>query len=160
MSGSGDFGPKMAALPERMQLFVLALLQQGDRNFAAPAKAAGYSGKSRYYLRVAGCRLAHDERVQAAIQEEARRQLHSLLPMANETVASLMESPEVDPAVKLRAAISIQDRAGLHAVTEQKVTHDYLGDDPQALREIKLLAERLEVPFLEKLISRRLAAQA
>jgi hypothetical protein len=23
MSGSGDFGPKMAALPERMQLFVL-----------------------------------------------------------------------------------------------------------------------------------------
>jgi hypothetical protein len=40
------------------------------------------------------------------------------------------------------------------------VTHDYLGDDPQALREIKLLAERLEVPFLEKLISRRLAAQA
>jgi hypothetical protein len=34
-----------------------------------------------------------------------------------------------------------------------------LGDDPQALREIKLLAERLEVS-LEKLIGRRLAAQA
>jgi hypothetical protein len=110
-----------------------------------------------FYLRVAGCRLAHDERVQAAMQEEARRQLHALLPMANETVASLMENSEVDPAVRLRAAISIQDRGGLHAVSEQKVTHDYLGDDPQALREFKLFAEEIGVP-LEKLIGKRLAA--
>jgi phage terminase small subunit len=158
MSDIGEFGPKLAALPKRMQLFVLALLQQGNRNFAAAAKAAGYSGKSRNYLRVAGCRLAHDERVQAAIQEEARRQLHALMPMANETVASLMENSEVDPAVRLRAAISIQDRAGLHAVTEQRVTHN-LGDDPQELQQMKLLAESMGVP-LEKLIGHRLAAQA
>jgi hypothetical protein len=91
------------------------------------------------------------------MQKEARQQLHALLPMANETVASLMENAEVDPAVRLRAAISIQDRADLHAVTEQKVTHD-LGDDPQELQQYKLLAEDMGVP-LEKLIGCRLAAK-
>ena len=52
MSDVGEFGPKMTVLPKRMQLFLLELLQQGNRNFAAAAKRAGYSGKRRNYLRV------------------------------------------------------------------------------------------------------------
>ena len=153
-----QFGPKMRALPERMQQFVLALVQQGNRNLADAAKSAGYSGSSRNYLRVQGCRLAHDERVKAAIQEEAHRQFDALLPMAIKTVASLMENLEVNPAVRLRAAISILDRAGLNNVTQEKVTRESIGDDPATIQEIRTLAERLGIP-LENLLGHRLAAK-
>jgi hypothetical protein len=153
-----QFGPKMTALPERMQQFVLALVQQGNRNLAEAAKAAGYSSASRNYLRVQGHRLAHDERVKAAIEEETHRLFGPLLPVAIKTVVSLMQNPEVQPSVRLRAATTILDRASLRTVTEQTVPQKDLGDDPAALQEIEQLAEQLEIP-LEKLVGRRLAAQ-
>jgi hypothetical protein len=150
---SGKLGPKMLALPsDRMRAFVLALLAQGTRNYTAAYKAAGYSGTMEA-LRVGASRLAHDERVLAALHEEASKRLHSLVPAALRVVEEIMENPDAKDRAKV--ALGVLDRAGLHTVTEQRHTHS-LADDTEMLARIRLLAERNGIP-LANLLGGRLA---
>jgi len=147
MKTEGEYGPKMRALPTpRMQRFVLALLEQGKRNQTAAYIAAGYAGKSRNALQANACLLVHDTRIQEALQEEAGRRTKDLLPLALHTIEAIVADPQHKDAAKV--ALSIMDRAGLHSMTEQKVTVG-LANDTEMLQRIRFLAERNGIPLAQ-----------
>ena len=153
----GKLGPKMRALPtDRMRAFVLALLAQGARDFTAAYRAAGYTGTAGA-LRVGASRLAHDPRIQAALQEEAARRATGLLPLALHVAEGILEDETAKAADRLKVAFGIMDRAGLRAPSEDQHTGRLAGDT-QTLARIKLLAERNGIP-LENLLGGRLARQ-
>src|SRR5690349_3017404 len=89
----GRLGPKMKALNDRQQAFVVALLTQGTRNYAAAARTAGYQGEESGALRVSAHRLAHDERILAALREETERRMQASIGMAAEVLLSIAEDP-------------------------------------------------------------------
>lgn len=130
----GKLGPAMLALPtDGMRAFVYAMLDTGGQNQMLCAKESGYTGNERT-LAVTGHRLAHDERVQAAIQEEARRRMNAGAILAVNTVLSIAaNSAHKD---QLRAATAILDRTGLNATTEHKVTVERSEDERAMIREI------------------------
>lgn len=143
----GKFGPAMEKLNPRQRAFVLAMLDMGGAmNHTAAARAAGYSdtGGADSGIRVAGHRLAHDIKIQAAIREEAGRRMNSGAIMA----ASVLIDIAANPVHKdqLKAATQLLDRAGLNAVTEHKITVDHLGgDDRELLQRVKTMAKELGI---------------
>jgi hypothetical protein len=151
----GDYGPKFKALSkDRHRAFVLALVQQGSRDYTAAYKLAGYLSADEFANQEAS-RLAHDTRIQEALHEEASRRLHGLVPLALRTVGDIMENENAKDADRLKASLGVMDRAGLHTTTEHKITLE-LADDPEMLAQIKLLAERNGIP-LERLLGARLS---
>jgi phage terminase small subunit len=73
------FGPAMQALTDKQRGFVLYLMEHGTDNYSAAALSAGYCGgdptnQSIYKVSSA---LAHNPRIQAAIEEEAKNRLKS-----------------------------------------------------------------------------------
>ena len=150
----GDYGPKFRALSTNGQKrFVLALAAQHKRDYCAAYTEAGYVGKSHKALTVDSHRLAHDTRIQEALQEEAGRRVKALLPMALHVVEAVLEDPQHKDAVKV--AHGILDRSGLGAVQEVKHTLGLAGDT-EMLARIKLLAERNGIP-IETLLGNRMA---
>jgi phage terminase small subunit len=149
-------GPKMNALVPMRRKFVQALMNQGTRNATQAAAAAGYSQESQGSLRVQAHDLMHDEAVQEAIQEEARRRITTMLPLALETVASIMENPQEGGATRLKAATTVMDRSGVHAVSERINREEPLERDPDQVKRIMALAQILGVP-IEQLLGRRLS---
>ena len=130
----GKLGPAMLALPtDGMRAFVYAMLDTGGQNQMLCAKESGYTGTERT-LAVTGHRLAHDERVQAAIQEEARRRLNAGAILAVNTVLSI--AANATHKDQLRAATAILDRTGLHTTSEHKVTVERSEDERAIIREI------------------------
>jgi len=153
----GKLSPKMVALPtDRMRRFVLALLAQGRRNYTKAYRAAGYTGTAGA-LRVGASRLAHDQRIQAALHEEGARRFTALLPMALHVVEAILADEKAKPADRLKVAFGVMDRAGLHTRTETNVPVT-LENDAEMLARIKMLAERCGIP-LESLLGGRLARQ-
>src|SRR5665213_1406449 len=77
LEDEGKFGPAMEALPsDRMRAFVIALLMQGGRHISRAYMAAGYSGEAHSsVLDTSAWKLAHDERIQEAMREEALRRM-------------------------------------------------------------------------------------
>ncbi len=133
-------GPAMEALPLRQRKFVEALLDNGMSNYTRAAAEAGYTGE-RAVLGRTGSRLAHDDRVQAAIQEEARRRMKASGIMA----ASMLINMAADPTHKdhFKAVTAVLDRAGLHAQVEHTVTHNHVGNDQEAVQRIVMIAKTL-----------------
>ncbi len=151
----GKLSPKMVALPtDRMRRFVLALLAQGRRNYTKAYRAAGYTGTAGA-LRVGASRLAHDERIQAALHEEGARRFTPLLPLALHVVEDILTNPKAKAADIIKVAFGIWDRVGLRAPTEPEVPVP-LENDTETLARIKLLAERCGIP-LSVLLGDRLA---
>lgn len=150
-----QLGPKMNALVPKRRAFVQALMNQGTRNATQAAAAAGYPQTSNGSLRVMAYELMHDERVQEAIQEEAKRRICAMLPLAIETVAGIMENPQEGGAVRLKAATTVMDRSGVHAVSERIVTEAPLERDPDQVKRIMALAQVLGLP-VEQLLGSRL----
>lgn len=142
---------------DRQRAFVCALLEQGGkRNFAAAYEAAGYKGErgSRTFC-MAASTLARSENIQAALQEEARRHLTTLLPMSVAAIERIItEGKDADAS---KAAFGVMDRAGLNVVEEKQITVGLRGDT-EMLARIRLLAERNGIP-LEGLLGGRLARQ-
>jgi hypothetical protein len=150
----GSYGPKMMALPnDRWRRFVLELMGQAKRDYSAAYIAAGYSSNSAGAVRVEAHRMAHDQRIQEAIQEEGARRMKALLPAALHVVEQMLEDPQNKDAAK--AAFGVMDRAGLAAATEHKITLG-LANDTEMLARIKLLAERNGIP-LATLLGERIA---
>src|SRR5579859_301554 len=148
------YGPKMMALPnDRWRKFVLALMDQATRNYAAAYVAAGYSSNSKNAVHVEASKMSHDHRIQEAIQEEGARRMKALLPMALNVVEQIMTDPNNKDAAK--AAFGVMDRAGLAAATEHKITVG-LANDTEMLARIKMLAERNGIP-LSTLLGERVA---
>jgi hypothetical protein len=107
-------------------------------------------------LKVQAHSLWHSEKIQEAIHEEAARRLKGMLPMAIETVASIMENPQESGAVRLKAATITMDRAGLHAVSEKINTDGGVAENPDRLKRIVEMARALGMP-IEQLLGKRLA---
>lgn len=133
---AGRMGPKMQALTKRQRAFVQAMLDTGMTNHTRCAMMAGYTGTDGT-LRVAGHRLAHDERIQSAIQEEAKKRMQSGVIMAVGVLQNIAETPGHKD--QLKAAMAIMDRSGLHAVSENKTVHEVSFDEKGAIARIRAL---------------------
>ncbi len=113
-------GPAMTELSPMMRQFVLAILQTGCSQ-AKAAELAGYTGNAAT-LKATGWRLAHDDRVQAAIQEEARKLIRDTAGMAIGVIADIAQDRTLPPRDRLKAAVELLNRSGLHPHTEHHVT--------------------------------------
>lgn len=136
------FGPAMAALNDRQKKFVLAMLEFGSLNHTRCALAAGYTGDDKT-MRVTAHRLAHDDKVQAAIKEEARRRLNAGSLMAVSRLLQIADDEKTDKKDKLKAIEMILNRTGLPAQTEHKVEVTHVDTDMDAIERVKHLSKRL-----------------
>ena len=94
-----EWGPAMKALPsDRHRAFVLALYQvkPGHGSHVAAAKLAGFgtSTSSPGSWSVIACRLAHDERIMAALHEEDKKRIRASAPRAIRALERLIEDPK------------------------------------------------------------------
>lgn len=93
-----EYGPAMKALPtDRHRRFVEALyaVKPGHGAQVRAARLAGW-GKPESTpetMSVIASRLAHDERVQAALREEDQKRLRAAAPRAISALQNLVESP-------------------------------------------------------------------
>ncbi len=150
----GQFGPKMRALTTNGQRrFVIALCEQSHRDYSAAYRAAGYGAEEGVSLRNCASKMAHDERIQEALQEEAGRRLKALLPMALESVEHILADPQHKDNAKI--ALGVLDRSGLGAVVQHQHTLG-LADDTAKLARITMLAARHGIP-LESLLGPTMA---
>lgn len=140
----GKLGPAMRALNDRQRAFVRALFDQGWKiSYTRAAKAAGYAdGGSLGGLRVQAHRLAHDEAVVAAVQEEGRRRLElGTIAAAGRVLA---EVGNKDANIALKAAGMLMDRGGLHAMSEHRsVVEHRSSDDAEVLKRVVAKARQL-----------------
>lgn len=157
MATTPQYGPKMMALPnDRWRQFVIALFDQGARNYAAAAEAAGFKAENRNSLRVTAHHMFHDERTQEAMLEEAQRRMKTFLPLAQKVLGDALENPQLPMSDRLKAAQMTFDRAGLHPVAETRHTHQAIEGDPNMLKRIEALARGLGLDTA-KLLGARLA---
>jgi phage terminase small subunit len=141
----------MRKLTPKMQAFVLAVLEHPeDINYTRAAKMAGFACNTDNSATSTAYRLAHDERVQEAIQEEARKRIGASAVMAASELVNIAANGS-NEKVRLRAVEMILNRAGLHARTEHKVTVETQEDTASTIKKIKALAEVLGVDA-EKLL--------
>lgn len=93
-----EWGPAMAALPsDRHRAFVLGLYQvkRGHGAQVRAAKLAGFgtTASSAKSWSVIASRLAHDERIQAALFEEDQKRIRASAPRAIRALGRLVETP-------------------------------------------------------------------
>ena len=142
----GEMGPKMSALTERQQRFVVALALQGSRDFTAAARSAGYSPDKPTVAQVTGSRLAHDPRIQEAMFEYAQRQMQTGGLIAVDIVMDIATNPQHKD--QLKAAVALLDRTGLHAKSEHKVTvEDVSKTDEAMVARFLHLAKQNKMPI-------------
>jgi hypothetical protein len=96
-----EFGPAMAALPEKRRAFVEALYDEdaprrGDGLLLFAAAKAGYGSptSSKKSLSVIASRIAQDDRVQAAIKEHSHRVLRAVPPEAIRALKDIIRDPK------------------------------------------------------------------
>jgi hypothetical protein len=131
----------MQAINEQQREFVLALMRQGlTLDYTAAARSAGYCAENPETANRAAYRLAHDEKVLAAIHEEAYRRLQAGTLAAVELLTGFIGDAEVDSAVRLKAATALMDRAGLHAKSEHLVAVSHTDDRQSKLLRLAELA--------------------
>jgi hypothetical protein len=93
-----EWGPKMKALPsDRHRIFVLSLYEV-PRGYGANVKAAKMAGfgtatSSAKSWSVIAARLAHDDKILAAIHEEDQRRIRASAPRAIRALENLLENP-------------------------------------------------------------------
>lgn len=136
-------GPAMRQLNERQQLFVVALFEQGRRSYTRAAEAAGYSGKPEV-VRVQAHRLAHNDKVLAAIQEEGFRRMQAGAALAVDKLGHILEN-SVDDKTTLKAIEMTLNRVGLHARTEHINRNETITDDVDKIARIVKLCGVLGV---------------
>lgn len=134
----GKLGPCMQALTDRQRKFVYAMLDTGQVNHTACARVAGYQGDEDT-MKVTAHRLAHDEKIQAAIQEEARKMMGAAQLVATAHLVLIATNPAHKD--QLSAIKELMNRSGLAAATEHKITVTHAVDRVGVLREIEALAK-------------------
>lgn len=135
-----NFGPHMKALRPGQQRFVIAVLELGSTNYTRAALVAGY--KQGPALKVTAYQLAHNPRVIAALNEEAKRRLMASAPMAISELVKIAETTQ-DGKIKLKAIEMILNRTGHHALSEHRIDVQHSYSDPDAIARIKSLAAQL-----------------
>lgn len=105
----------MLACSPMQRKFVLALLMQGTRRSnRAAAIEAGYSNV-KDGAKVRGFHLARNERVVAALQEEARRRMDGSSIVAADVLIAIMSDPDQPAKERRSAAVALLDRTGFGA---------------------------------------------
>ncbi len=128
----GDLGPAMSALTDRRQRFVMILLQQVKPNYLRAADRAGFAPadantvpkKRRAVLKQIGWRLAHDEKVIAAINEETSKRYRSAGALIGLRVMERIAQNDKHKD-QLRAAEMLANRAGFRAEQRIEVAHTH-----------------------------------
>ena len=138
-------GPAMLALSPAMRAFVFAKVFYGMNN-ARAAEAAGYSAPNRETAKVQGYRLAHDDRVQAAIAEESRKLMRAEGPRSIRTLIEIRDNGKNEAKDRLKAAVELLNRCGLNAVAESHLTVTHEMSEAQLDRRILEMARELGVP--------------
>lgn len=137
----GRLGPAMRALNERQRRFVIAMLDLGcQANHTRAAVLAGYGGTNET-LRVTGHRLSHDDKVQAAILEEARKRLTTGTIAAVSLLIDTITDTTADRKDRLKASQILMDRGGLHAISEHTVKVEHTDDRAEKLAKLIALAK-------------------
>lgn len=140
----GQLGPAMRALPnEAWRTFCHELVTGpgGHGKYAAAARAAGL-GKDSTPANLAklAWKIAHDDRMIAAIAEEARKHLRGAHPEAVNALHKMIR----DPAHRDhgRAVLALLDRVD-PVVSKQniEVTHRVVNPDEEALEELRALRQ-------------------
>jgi phage terminase small subunit len=145
-ASEGEFGPAMQALNDRQRAFVIALLETPNITHKAAAGLAGYSPGKGNHQAIQGYKLFHDDRIQAALKEEAERRLHSVTALAVSVVADIALN-SVDEKNRLKAAGMILNRTGFHETSEHKITTKNVSQTDEAMIErLKDLAKQLNIP--------------
>lgn len=135
-------GPAMRALDERRRRFVRAAIMYPTAKDWQIARAAGYKDGSNGSLRVAAHRCFHDEKVLAAISEEAARKLRASAFLGAAVLANIARDPKHPD--QLKAATALLNRIGFHEKTEQVVNVNHRDMTGEAMvARIEALASRL-----------------
>jgi hypothetical protein len=135
-----DFGPCMAALSPKHRAFVIALFALGTNDATAAARLI-YTDNGNGSIKVQAHRVLHRPDVQAAIDEEARRRIKSLVPLGLAELTEIMQNRQHKDQIK--ALSMMLNRAGLTEVHETKVTHEIVLTRAEKLAEIRALSETL-----------------
>lgn len=109
-------GPKMLLLTQMQRRFVRAALDFPHGKDWQIAKAAGYSDFSHGALRVQAHLNFHNEKVIAALQEEADKRLRSSAVLGASILAKIARTD--GHKHQLRAAEALLNRIGFHEKTE------------------------------------------
>lgn len=138
---AADLGPAMRALNERQRAFVFALFALGSRDPVEAARAAGYPDSGKSGIRVQAHRLAHNEKVQAAISEWQKKASRALIPFAAMNLVKIAGDPQHKDAAKVNLAL--MSMGGHGPVTESKVTHEVVLTRQEKIDQIKDFAKAL-----------------
>lgn len=152
---SGDaptFGPKMLALTERQQKFVVALftVKQGHGAGVRAARAAGMGSptSSAQSMASIASRQMHDERIIEAMREYGEQFLKGAGPAALQALAKLIQTPSHKGHE--RAVAAVVDRLyPVETLQTINVKHDVtpeFKDAAQVMRRIDELAARYLKP--------------
>jgi hypothetical protein len=141
----GELGPAMRALPnDRWRAFVeFYLLEKPGRGAqTAAARRAGFGkpGTRPILMANIAARLMRDERIVAALAEEARKILRAGAPAAAKALINLVNNPDhKDHARAVGMLLARTDpevqRHDLH------VTHKIVDPDQEALEELRALRQ-------------------
>jgi hypothetical protein len=140
----GQLGPAMKALPnDQWRTMALALVagRSGHGRLAAAARKAGFAkGSTNSNLAKVAWKIAHDDRMIAAVAEESRKYLRGSHPEAVAALLSMVrDKKHRDHA---RAAMAIVDRTDPVIGRQQiEVTHKIVDPDQEALEELRALRE-------------------
>lgn len=138
------FGPEMRKCTDPQKKFVLAMLDLGGQPgcFSEAYERAGYSATSKQSVRVNASRLAHNPKIINAMAEESRKRLDGSAMVAVSTLVKICADAEEKTGNKLKAALAIMDRTGLHAMSEHKVTVDDHRTEAELVAAITAMAQR------------------
>lgn len=144
MADEWELGPKMLALSERQQRFVLELVADPLLSRAEAARLAGYSDVAEG-AKVTGHRLMHDQRIIDALHEQAGKRLWAISMKAAYRVEQMLDSD--DERVALKAAVAVLDRTGFGAQQNININQTVRDESSKGiLKRIEVLADRLGVP--------------
>jgi hypothetical protein len=170
----GELGPAMKALPNaRWRSFVTFYILEnpghGAQTNAARRAGFGHARTSPLNMAKIANRLMSDERIQAAIAEEARKVLRGCAPEAAKALVALVRNPDHPGHVRGIGMVLARTDPEV-ARHDLNITHTVLDHDAEALEELKALralhtphAKMLEVfgvNGLDRLLTLEAADQA
>jgi hypothetical protein len=144
--GAAEYGPAMKALPnDKYRAFVYALytVPPGRGANVKAAKLAGFgtaTSSAQNWATIA-CRIAHDERVLAAIHEEDGKRIRASAPRAIHALNRLIEDPSHKDHA--RAIATVLDR--VHPVETSHVVKVEHQAAPSMVATAEVMARMMEL---------------
>ena len=136
--GPGEWGPAMAALDNRRQIFVVELFENGG-NATAAARKAGYFNKSETGVKVQAQRLKQNSKVQAAIAEYGQGEFRAHAPrLTRELIRMATGREKAD--VRLRAIIAGLAHGGMAPTLNVKHEHQHTLTYDEKIDKLQRLA--------------------